>query len=116
MRCDMLCHGEYASEYLSTVYNMNRNLWLVFGAIEMIGMMAILDAVFLQEPLILGVSFLFLLPGSLASVALYGPGHIGANWSIWTLGATAVITNLLLFSITTYLAAKYRRSSRVSTF
>jgi hypothetical protein len=93
---------------------LKRKYWLIFGVIQAIGIMAAFDGMLLQFPTILIVSLLFLLPGSLASVAVSWGVHDGADWSPWTLGSIAVITNVLLFTITSFLLARYRKSKRVS--
>jgi len=89
---------------------MKRKYWLIFGVIQAVGIMAAFDAFFLQLPSLLLVPLLLLLPGTLASVALSRPGHAGANWSPWTLGAIAVLANVLLFTITSLLLTRYRKS------
>ncbi|MFZ0819036.1 MAG: hypothetical protein WAM91_03135 [Candidatus Acidiferrales bacterium] len=89
---------------------MNRKYWLIFGVIQVIGVMGALCAMFFQFPSMLIGYFLLLLPGSLASVALYWRGNVGANWSLWALGGIAVITNVLLFATTSFLVTRYRKS------
>jgi len=88
---------------------MKRKYWLVFGVIQAIGIVAALDAIFLQFAFLMLVSIVMLLPGSLASVALYWSRHVGANWSLWTLGAIAVLANALLFSIASSLLTRCRK-------
>jgi hypothetical protein len=89
---------------------MKRGSWLIFGAIQAAGIMAAIDAVFLQFPSLLLVMFLLLLPGSLLSAALFWRSGIAADWSLWAMTLIAVITNAILFSIATFLVTRYRRS------
>ncbi len=93
---------------------MNRKHWLIFGVIQAIGIGGTFCAIFLQFPSMVLVPLLFLLPGSLASVALPLHGEVGVNWSPWTLCAVAVVSNVIVFTITSFLSTRYRRSKRVS--
>jgi hypothetical protein len=95
---------------------MKRSYWLIFGAIQVLGALAAVEAVFLQEAFLLGASFLLLLPGTLALLALNGhagflftPG-VGPNWPLWTLGVVAVFVNIILFAIASFLLATSRES------
>jgi hypothetical protein len=87
-----------------------RKYWFIFGVVQAIGAMYCVAAVILQDPFVLGVSFLYLLPGSLASVALSWPGRVGVNWSLWTVGVIAVVANMLIFSVALFLLARFRTS------
>lgn len=87
-----------------------RKLWLVFGAVQTISAMALFVALVLQEPMSLAISFLYALPGSLIAFAISKPGHVGADWSFWTLSAIAVVVNALLFTIALFLLERFRRS------
>lgn len=77
--------------------------------IQGIGVMGVISAVLLQFPSMGIVPFLMLLPGSLVSVALFKRAQTGADWSAWSLTAIAVIVNLLLFAIISFLVAKIRK-------
>jgi hypothetical protein len=90
---------------------MERKYWKIFGVVQVIGGLAGFEALLLQAPLLLGVSMLYLLPGSLASFALSKAGHVGANWSMWTLGAIAVTTNVMVFTLASYLRTRLRSST-----
>jgi ABC-type sulfate transport system permease component len=89
---------------------MKRKYWLIFGVVQVTGAMAAFGAFFLQFPSLLLVALLLLLPGTLASVALSRPGQVGADWSPWTLSAIAVLANVLLFTTTSFLLRRYRKS------
>jgi hypothetical protein len=89
--------------------------WLVFGVIQAAGMMAAFSAVKLQFPSMWLASSLLLLPGSLASIALSWPSHIGANWSPWVLVAIAALANIFLFIIISFLRSRYRKPKSVAT-
>jgi hypothetical protein len=90
---------------------MKRKHWLIFGVVQAIGVMSGFAGALLQDPLFLGISFSFLSPGSLAAFALSKPGYVGADWSLWKLGAIAVVANVLLFTIASFLLARFRRSN-----
>jgi hypothetical protein len=94
---------------------MKGKYWLIFGVTQVNGIMVALCAVFLQFPSMGLLALLLLLPGTLASVALSWPGNVGAKWSPWALGLIAVITNVLLFTITSFLLTRFRKSKRVSS-
>jgi hypothetical protein len=94
---------------------MKRSHWLIFGAIQLLGALAAVEAVFLQEAFLLGASFLLLLPGTLALFALNGhagflftPG-VGSNWPLWTLCVIAIFVNMILFAIASFLLVRYRK-------
>jgi hypothetical protein len=89
---------------------MKRKYWLIFGVVQATGIIFALGGFFLIFPSSLLLAMLLLLPGTLVSVALYRPGHVGANSSPWTLGAIAVLVNVLLFTATSFLLRKYRKS------
>ncbi len=94
---------------------MKRKYWLIFGVIQVVGAVAAAEAVLLREQLLLGASFLLWLPGSLALLALnsdagfqFIPGA-GPNWPLWTLGAVAVLANVILFTTASFLVARHRK-------
>ena len=89
---------------------MKLKYWLVFGFIQTTGAMVAYCAYFLIFPTLLLLAWLLLLPGSLAWAAIFRPGQVGADWSPWTLGAIAVLANVLLFATASFLLAKYRKS------
>jgi membrane protein YdbS with pleckstrin-like domain len=94
---------------------LKRKYWLIFGVIQAVGTMGVFNAVFLQFPSLVLVPLLLLLPGSLAAIALSWRANVGANWSPWTLGAIAVLVNVFLFTITSFLLTRYRKSKSVTT-
>jgi hypothetical protein len=89
---------------------MKRSYWLIFGLVQAMGIVAAIGALILQFPTLLLLTLLLLLPGTLVSVGLSRPDHVGANWSYWTLGAIAVVANVLLFATTSSLLRRYRES------
>ena len=86
---------------------MNRKLWWILGVTQVLGTLAMMEALLLQFPLMLLASLLLLLPGSLASAAI--DKHLGTNWSPWALCAIAVTTNVFLFSAASFISARYRK-------
>ena len=86
---------------------MRRKHWLVFGMVQAMGIIATLAAVFSQFPSLLLVPLIMLLPGSLVSGALFERGHARGAWS---LTAIAVIANALLFTVTSFLILRHRKS------
>jgi len=89
---------------------MKRKYWLIFGVVQATGIIFALGGFFLIFPSSLLLALLLLLPGTLVSVALYRPGQVGANSSLWPLGAIAILVNVLLFATTSFLLKKYRKS------
>lgn len=89
---------------------MKRKYWVIFGAIQAVGIMATIDAMFLQFPSLLLVAPVFLLPGSLCSIALYWRQIVAGDWSPWILCSIAVTTNAVLFSVVSVVVARYRKS------
>lgn len=94
---------------------MKRKCWLLFGVIQLLGALAVFEALFLQSALLLGAAFLLWLPGTLVLLALNGhaglqftPG-LGPNWSLWTLGAVAILANVILFTAASMVVARHRR-------
>jgi hypothetical protein len=89
---------------------MKRKYWLIFGVVQATGIIFALGGFFLQFPTSLLLAMLLLLPGTLVSVALFAHGQVGADWSAWTLGTIAVLANVLLFTTTSFLLRRYRKS------
>jgi hypothetical protein len=94
---------------------MKRKYWLIFSVIQVLGALAVFEAVLLQEALLFGVAFLLWLPGTLVLLALNGhagfhfiPGA-GANWPLWTLCVLSVLANLVFFTIVSFLLARHRK-------
>lgn len=90
---------------------MKRKHWWIFGAIQAAGVLATAEAMIMQFPTLSLVSVLVLLPGSLASLPVFGGKHFAANWSPWNICAVAVTTNLLLFILASLLLARRRKSN-----
>jgi len=80
---------------------------------ELIGGIAASEAVFFQDPLLLGLSFLSLLPGSVVAYELALPSRIAASWNLWVLSALAIGVNLLLCGVGAFLVARYRRTATI---
>ena len=80
---------------------------------ELIGGIAASEAVFFQDPLLLGLSFLSLLPGSVVAYELALPSRIAAGWNLWVLSALAIGVNLLLCGVGAFLVARYLRTATI---
>jgi len=89
---------------------VKQKYWLIFGAVQATGVLFVLGGFLLIFPTSLLLAMLLLLPGSLAFVALFVSGQVGSNWSPWTLGAIAVLANMLFFTATSFLLRRYRKS------
>jgi hypothetical protein len=84
--------------------------WWIFGVIEFTGVGAGLLAALAQDPLLLGLSWLFLLPGSLASIPVYK--HLQPGYGFFLLpSAVALATNVLVFAVALFLFRKLRKSN-----
>lgn len=88
---------------------MGRKYWLIFGAIQSIGITAIFEARWFQDGILLLLSVGLLLPGSLVWAGVNW-GHARANLPLWALGAISIPSNLFLFTIASFLLATYRAS------
>jgi hypothetical protein len=88
---------------------MKRKHWWAFGILQMAGALATAEALFLQFPTLLILSFLLLLPGSLASLPLLKPSQFGNNWSPETLCLIVVVINVALFSAGSFLLVRHRK-------
>ncbi|MFZ0637536.1 MAG: hypothetical protein WA755_15275 [Candidatus Acidiferrales bacterium] len=88
---------------------MKRKYWWIFGVIQLTGVSATVEAYFLEDPILWLVSRLLLLPGSLDSFPGLTHGQLGANWSLWSLCAIAVVTNVLLFIVVSLLLGRRRK-------
>jgi hypothetical protein len=89
---------------------MKRKYWLIFGVVQATGIIFALGGFFLLFPTSLLLALLLLLPGSLVSVALFVHGQVGPKWSPCAVGAIAVLANVLLFTTTSFLLRRYRKS------
>jgi hypothetical protein len=89
---------------------MRRKPWLIFVVIQAMGIVSAFSAFLLQFPTLLLAPLLLLLPGTLIAVILSRPGQIGANSSPWTLGAIAVLANVLLFTAASFLIKSFQKS------
>ncbi|HXA79033.1 MAG TPA: hypothetical protein VNV41_18010 [Candidatus Acidoferrales bacterium] len=90
---------------------MKRKYWWIFGAVQVMGLLAAFEGLFLiQDPILFGLSLLFLLPGTLVSFPFSTLGHVGPHWPLWTVYAIAVTVNLLLFAVVSSLVARIHRS------
>ena len=82
---------------------MKRSYVRIFCGAQAAGALCCVGAYFIQDPLLWLVSLLLLLPGSLpAWLQLFGGPYpyAGNNWSLLTLGLTAVAANVFLFGLT----------------
>jgi glucose-6-phosphate-specific signal transduction histidine kinase len=84
-----------------------KHWWAILGVTQGLGTLAVAEALLLQFPLFLIVSFLLLLPGSLVVIPIYK--HFGTHWSPWTLCAIAITTNASLFAAVSFLLARHRK-------
>jgi hypothetical protein len=90
---------------------MKRKYWWIFGAIQLLGLLAAIEGLhLLQDPIFFGVSLLLLLPGTLVSFPLSTLGQVGTHWPIWSVYPLAVIVNVLLFAIVSPVVARIRKS------
>ncbi len=90
---------------------MKRKYWWIFGAVQLIGVFAAFDGLYLvQDPILFGLSLILLLPGTLVSYPFSTLGHAGLHWPLWTVYAIAVILNVLFFAITSALVGRFRKS------
>lgn len=85
---------------------MKSKPWWIFGVIQFTGLGAAFLAALIQDPLLLGVSWLFLLPGTLASIPVYK--HLQPGYGVLLLpGAVALTTNVLLFALVSFLVGRH---------
>jgi len=88
---------------------MKHQSWWIFGVVQFTGVGAAFLAALIQDPLLLGVSWLFLLPGTLASIPVYK--HLHPGYGVFLLpSAVAIATNVLLFTLVLFLLARLRKS------
>ena len=87
---------------------MKRKGCMIFGFVQLIGVAAVFEAMFLQFPTLLLLSIALLLPGSLAWAELSW-GRAGVSLPLWTLAATSVGANAILFGLASFLIRKFRR-------
>jgi hypothetical protein len=89
---------------------MKHKCWWIFGVIEFTGVGAALLGALTQDPLLLAVSWLFLLPGTLASIPVYK--HLQPGYSYFLLpSVVALVSNVLLFAIALFFLRKLRKSN-----
>lgn len=90
---------------------MKHKYWWIFGAIQLMGLFAGFEGLYLvEDPLLWGLSLLLLLPGTLVSYPFSTLGHGGMHWPLWSVYAIAVSVNLLLFAAISSLIARIRRT------
>jgi hypothetical protein len=90
---------------------MKRKYWWIFGAVQLMGLLAAFEALrLLEDPLLFGLSLLFLLPGTLVSFPFSTFGHVGTHWPLWTVYAIAVALNVFLFALASALVTRIRKS------
>jgi hypothetical protein len=84
---------------------MKQRSWWIFGVVQLTGVGAAFAAASIQDGLLLGVSWLFLLPGILASIPVYG--HLQTGFGLFLIpSAIAVAVNVLLFAFASFLVEK----------
>jgi hypothetical protein len=87
---------------------MKRKYWWIFGAVQVMGVLAAFEGLYLiQDPILFGLSLIFLLPGTLVSFPFSTLGHLGPHWPLWTVYAIAVIVNVLLFAMASALVGRF---------
>jgi uncharacterized membrane protein YhaH (DUF805 family) len=90
---------------------VKRKYWWIFGAVQLMGVLAAFGGLYLaQDPILFGLSLIVLLPGTLVSYPFSTLGHAGPHWPLWTVYAIAVILNVLLFGMTSALVRRFRKS------
>ncbi len=90
---------------------MKHKYWWIFGAIQLMGLFAGLEGLYLpDDPLLWSLSLLLLLPGTLISYPFSTLGHGGMHWPLWIVYAVAVTVNLLLFALASSLISRIRKS------
>jgi hypothetical protein len=90
---------------------MKRKYWWIFAAVQLMGLLAAFEGLrLLEDPLLFGLSLLFLLPGTLVAFPFSTFGHLGTNWPLWAVYAIAIPVNVFLFAMTSALVARIRRS------
>ncbi len=90
---------------------MRARYWWIFGAVQLIGLLAAFEGLhLLGDPIWWGLSLLLLLPGTLVSFPFSTFGHLGTHWPLWTVYAIAVPVNVLLFALLSALVTRIRRS------
>jgi hypothetical protein len=89
---------------------MKHKSWWIFGVVQFTGVGAAFLGALAQDPLLLGLSWLFLVPGTLASIPIYK--HLQPGYGFFLLpSAVAVTMNVLLFALVLFLLAKRRKSN-----
>ncbi|HEY4741076.1 MAG TPA: hypothetical protein VIH76_10825 [Candidatus Acidoferrales bacterium] len=90
---------------------MKRKYWWIFGVIQFAGVMATVEAYYLEDGILWLVSLLTLLPGSLASIPIFMI-HGYNRWNPFlTVGIVAVSANILLFTTTSSLITRRQKPS-----
>lgn len=84
---------------------MKRRPWLIFGVVQLTGFGAALLAALIQDGLLLGASWLFLLPGTLVTIPVYKHLQPGFGFFLFP-GAVAVAANVLLFALASFLVGR----------
>jgi hypothetical protein len=86
---------------------MKHKSWWIFGIVQSTGVGAAFLTALIQDPLLLGVSWLFLLPGTLASFPVHK--HLQAGFRAFLIpSAVAVVVNVLLFAFASFLLKRLR--------
>jgi hypothetical protein len=81
---------------------MKHGPWWIFGLVQFTGFGAALLGALIQSGLLLGVSWLFLLPGTLVTIPVYKHLQPGFDFFLFP-GAIAVAANMLLFALALFL-------------
>ena len=89
---------------------MKRKYWMIFGVIQLAGGAAAFEAMrVFQDPILLLLSLVLLLPGSVLWAELTW-GRFGLDLGLWSLGAISVVVNTLLFASVLFLLRRFRRA------
>jgi hypothetical protein len=92
---------------------MKHKSWWIFGFVQFTGVGAAFLAALIQDGLLLGVSWLFLLPGSLASIPVYK--HLHPGFGVFLIpSSVAVATNVLLFALVLNLLGRHSGHRKLS--
>jgi hypothetical protein len=84
---------------------MKHKSWWIFGVVQFTGIGAAFLAALIQDGLLRGVSWLFLLPGTLASIPVYK--HLHPGFGVFLIpSAVAIATNVLLFALVLFLVGR----------
>jgi hypothetical protein len=88
---------------------MKHKFWLVFAVIQLIGIAALFVSSWLEEPTVLMLSAVMLLPGSMAAIGLITHFRFAANFPFWLLAAISVTANGLVSALLMFLLSRFRK-------